>query len=133
MMNRAFMIGALGAAAALSACKSNRPLHEEAQPTPEAQPVNTPPRPSPDVQGTFIGTLRGGMMGIGGEHTGWVLQGLDDGRGGGMMVDVSGVRDAAQGLEGQAVTIRGRVEERRYVERGVVKVLIAESISARED
>lgn len=94
--------------------------------------MNVPPNPPPPVQGTFTGTLRAGMMGIGGEHTGWVLEGAGDGRGGGLMVDVSRVRDEARALEGRSVVIRGHVEDRRYVERGTVKVLIAASISPQE-
>lgn len=84
------------------------------------------------VQGTYTGVLHGGVMAIGGETTGWMLQGPNDGRGGGMDVDVSRVREEAQRLDGRRVVIRGRIERREYVERGEVKVLVAEEIAAAE-
>lgn len=125
----------------LAACCAPRPGDDRSTPEPPpaaaqptgADPVNVPPQPSPGVQGTYIGTLRGGMVGIGGESTGWMLQGAGDGRGAGMDLDVSRVQGRAQELEGQSVIVRGHVEERRYVERGTVKVLIAESINPQQE
>jgi hypothetical protein len=57
------------------------------------------------------GTLQGGMAGIGGEHTGFVLDGVS------IEVDLSGVENAAD-LEGQAVLLQGSFEIKPYVERG---------------
>ena len=109
--------------------------HVDREPVPQGgeTPVNLPPNPAPAVQGTYLGVLRGGMMGIGGEHTGWTLQGPGDTRGQGMMVDVSRVAEQARGLEGQPVIIRGHVEDRHYVERGSVKVLVAASITPQQE
>src|SRR5690349_1421445 len=62
----------------------------------------------------FTGTLRAGIVAIGGEHTGWVLQG--DGQSGGIEVDVSAVANEARALEGRRVTVRGRMSEKNYRE-----------------
>jgi hypothetical protein len=75
---------------------------------------------------TFTGTLQNGVMGIGGEHTGWILVG--DGEAGGIEVDVSRVMQNAKALAGKRVTITGRMSERNYTERGKTAVLMAESI-----
>ncbi|HEV8290380.1 MAG TPA: hypothetical protein VGP94_00585 [Tepidisphaeraceae bacterium] len=79
-------------------------------------------------QTTFTGTLQSGVVGIGGEHTGWILSG--DGATGGIEVDVSKVRDQASANDGKRVTITGRMSQRNYTERGKVPVLIAEAITA---
>jgi hypothetical protein len=68
------------------------------------------------------------MMAIGGEHTGWVLAG--DGSSGGIEVDVSRVKSDAEKNAGKRVTITGKMSEKKYVERGKVKVLVAEKIVA---
>jgi hypothetical protein len=70
------------------------------------------------------GTLQSGMAGIGGEHTGWVLQRPQ----GAVEVDVSAVQEQAQELDGQQVTVRGQVVQRQYVERGRTPVLRAQQI-----
>jgi len=75
---------------------------------------------------TFTGTLHSGVLGIGGEHTGWILAG--DGEAGGIEVDVSQLRDAARQNDGKRVTISGKMIDRNYTERGKVPVLMAESI-----
>jgi hypothetical protein len=78
------------------------------------------------------GRLQGGMMAIGGETTGWLLI-LDENADRSIEVDVSRVREQAEELENQMVTITGRVVERQYVERGPVPILHAERIQpARE-
>ena len=76
---------------------------------------------------TFTGMLQNGVMGIGGEHTGWILVG--DGEAGGIEVDVSSVTQIARDLAGKRVTIKGRMSQRNYTERGKTPVLIAESIA----
>ena len=75
---------------------------------------------------TFTVTLESGVMAIGGESTGWRLVG--DGQSGGIEVDVSRVRERAEKLAGTRVTVSGRMTERDYVERGRVRVLVAERI-----
>ena len=76
----------------------------------------------------LTGKLRGGMMAIGGETTGWTLVG--DAATGGTELDVSAVKADAERLDGQRVTVTGRMEDRRYVERGTVRVLRVERIEA---
>ncbi len=82
---------------------------------------------APAAPTTFTGTLQNGVMGIGGEHSGWILVG--DGEAGGIEVDVSKVMRNARDLAGKRVTITGRMSERNYTERGKTPVLIAESIA----
>jgi hypothetical protein len=77
---------------------------------------------------SFTGTLQEGIVAIGGETTGWRLVG--DAESGGMEIDVSRVRDKAAQLAGRRVTVTGRLTERDYVERGKVRVLVAERIDA---
>ena len=74
----------------------------------------------------FTGTLRGGTVAIGGETTGWRLEG--DGATGGIDVDVSKVRQRAQALDGKRVQVTGRMTTRNWVERGEQQVLVAERI-----
>jgi len=76
-----------------------------------------------------VGFLVGGLMGIGGEHTGWMLR-RDDERA--LEVDVSAVRDEATRLEERRVSIQGEVIEKQYVERGPTPVLVAREISAAD-
>jgi hypothetical protein len=99
----------------VSACESA----SKSSPTPNNQPMAQPT--------TFTGTLQSGVMGIGGEHTGWILVG--DGETGGIEVDVSNVKQIARQLAGKRVTIKGKIGERNYTERGKTAVLVAESIS----
>jgi hypothetical protein len=77
---------------------------------------------------TLTGTLRGGMMAIGGETTGWVLVG--DGATGGTDLDVSKVEADAKRLEGKRVNVTGKSIDKKYVERGTVRVLQVEKIEA---
>ena len=90
-------------------------------------PATTRPREADQVE-TFTGTLESGVMAIGGETTGWRLVG--DGESGGIEVDVANVRAQAQMLDGKRVTVSGRMTQRDYVERGPVRVLVAERIRA---
>ena len=75
---------------------------------------------------TFTGKLESGVMAIGGESTGWRLVG--DNESGGIELDVSRVRERAEQLAGQHVTVSGKMTQRDYVERGKVRVLVAERI-----
>ena len=74
----------------------------------------------------FTGKLESGMMAIGGESTGWQLVG--DNEAGGIELDVARVRERAEQLAGQHVTVSGKMTHRDYVERGQVRVLVAERI-----
>lgn len=75
---------------------------------------------------TYRGVLHTGMMGIGGEHTGFEVW-LDDGTH--LEVEPGTARAAAEGLDGRRVLITGSVGTRGYVERGRVKILNAELIT----
>ena len=86
------------------------------------QPVTQPSR--------FTGVLKGGMMAIGGETSGWVLK--VDGEARSVDIDVSAVRERAEEFQGKRVTVTGRMTEKRYVERGPVAVLVVEQIEPAE-
>jgi hypothetical protein len=75
---------------------------------------------------SFTGTLRGSAVAVGGETTGWRLEG--DGQTGGIDVDVSKVRQHARTLDGKRVTINGKMTERSWPERGKVQVLVADTV-----
>lgn len=74
----------------------------------------------------FTGTLRGGAVAVGGETTGWRL--IGDGQTGGIDLDVSKLRDRAKSLDGQRVTVTGRMTTRTWPERGPTQVLVIETI-----
>ena len=101
----------------LLGCRSNEPA--------SIAPA-TGPATNPTSAATFTGQLRGGMMAIGGEHSGWVLQRQE----GDLEVDVTRVFNQARPLDGQRVTIKGKIQRKQYVERGPVDVLVADSIRA---
>jgi hypothetical protein len=85
-----------------------------------------PDRPAVDPElVSRTGTLRSGFMAIGGEHTGWELHGDEVRR---LEVDVTAVQPEAIRNDGRRVTITGRMIERRYVERGATRILMAEQI-----
>lgn len=73
----------------------------------------------------YTGWLRSDAVAIGGETTGWILKrkGEPD-----LDVDIANIRTEAESLAGLLVRIRGRVQQRNYVERGKVPVLVAERI-----
>lgn len=78
---------------------------------------------------TVTGLLKSGYVGIGGEHTGWML--LSSGKSSDAIeVDVSKVMGQAKQNDGRSVTVTGKMIEKPYVERGKVKILVAESITA---
>jgi hypothetical protein len=125
-------------AGALFACRggadSSRspPDNGPAEPT-GAAPARAEPRPAsrPATQPTsFTGTLRGHVAAIGGDTTGWRIEG--DAQTGGIEVDVARVRQRADALEGKRVTVKGQLTTRGYVERGSVQVLVADSIEEEQ-
>lgn len=78
---------------------------------------------------TVSGLLKSGYVGIGGEHTGWML--LPPGKKGeGIEVDLGKVMTQARQLDGRLVTITGRMIEKSRVERGKFRLLVADSLSA---
>jgi hypothetical protein len=92
------------------------------QPSTTTAPAAQKPINPPSTQmTTFTGTLRGGMMAIGGETTGWTLVG--DGAVGGIDLDVARVESDAKRLDGKRVNVSGKMTDKKYVERGTVRVL----------
>jgi hypothetical protein len=123
-------------AAALCAC---RPSPSQ-QPRENPDPAPAPPGPAaaarpdsrpatPDTT-SFTGTLRGNIAAVGGDTTGWIIEG--DAQTGGIEIDVSNVRDRAKALDGKRVTVTGRLTTRGYVERRNVQVLVADSIEEEQ-
>jgi len=113
------------AAACASGCTSDEASAGTARTSATAR--TTQPVTPPSTQMTSLtGTLRGGMMAIGGETTGWKIVG--DGATGGVELDVSRVRDDVNKLDGRRVTVSGQMIDRKYVERGTVRMMRVETI-----
>ncbi len=109
----------------LAGCKSSSVKPEN--PSSPAQPSRGD-KPGDSAQNvTRIGVLRGGYMGIGGEHTGWILKASEDGVPA-IEVDVTKVFKEAAALDGSRVRITGTLITKKYVERGPVEVLVASAI-----
>jgi len=72
------------------------------------------------------GKLKGGLMGVGGETTGYALMEprLASGN---VEVDMSGIKDAGR-LDGKEILVTGVFQTREYVERGKVLVFKAKSV-----
>ena len=85
---------------------------------------NTAGEAPPD--NSFIGTLEGGMMAIGGETSGWVLK-REAEKDIELQIDAVG-HEALEPLDGQRVRITGHQSHKDYVERGRVPVIVVESI-----
>ena len=108
---------------ASAGCRRDRdatsdPARGDASPSAARAPATQPT--------TFTGTLRGGAVAIGGETTGWRLEG--DAQTGGIELDVSKVRDRARQLDGKRVKVTGRMTARSGPERGTIQVLVADKI-----
>jgi hypothetical protein len=74
---------------------------------------------------SLTGTLKGGMMAIGGETTGWVLHYQRPEGARAIEVDLSELRgESVQG----PVRVTGKIIRREYVERGSVLILRATKI-----
>ena len=120
-------------AGALFACR-NGGDSADGTPPGAAEPTGAAaarPQSRPATQPTsFTGTLRGHVAAIGGDTTGWRLEG--DAQTGGFEVDVSKVQRRADALEGKRVTVTGTLTTRGYVERGLVQVLVADSIEEEQ-
>ena len=101
----------------------------ESQNRPPLAPANENPQDAGGPK-VFTGTLQSGVVGIGGEHTGWII--ASDGGAGGMEVDISKVREDARANDGKRVTITGKLMNKTYTERGKVQVLVADSIKPAE-
>lgn len=75
----------------------------------------------------FTGTLRGGILAIGAETTGWVLEQEGNVR---VDVNVSKVQDDAAKLDGRPVVIEGTLVKVNWTERGGKPLLMADGITA---
>jgi hypothetical protein len=82
---------------------------------------------------TLEGELLGNIVAIGAETTGWAIeQAQADASVVRTEIDCVLVAKQAAALEGQRVRAWGKWEERRYVERGVVRVLVVEGMEGVE-
>ena len=82
--------------------------------------------PGPEV--SLRGKLKGGLMGPGGETTGYALQEARLAQTS-IEIDMSGIKDASK-LDGRDLTVTGAFQTRQYVERG--KVIIFKAISVKQ-
>lgn len=139
---KAAVIGLAGVAFGLGGCLGGTTV-ERRDPAPApapvtdrpTQPSNQPPltKPAPTVDRAgeaarqFRGTLKGGIVNSGAEGTGWVLE-RAQGRPT-LDVDISKIAKAAEKFDGKSVIIGGRIVEKKYPQRGIVRTLVAESIT----
>ena len=78
---------------------------------------------------TLKGKLKGGLMAIGGESTGWQLTYPTSKGSATLEVAMKAIKDAAS-LDGKDVTITGSIISKQYIERGAVLILKAETAVA---
>lgn len=119
-------VSCVAAVLALNGCNNGGRREGDAAAASQPRPASRRAAPAATQATSFTGTLRGDTVAIGGETTGWRLEG--DGATGGMDVDVSKVRQRAQALDGKRVEITGRMTTRTWTERGEQQVLVAERI-----
>jgi len=117
---------------ALAACRAPR---EPEISRPSDPPASESPRPPSEGElaleqalVAYEGVLQGGMMAIGGEHTGWVLRGAEGQPD--VEVDPGPWLERAIELQGRRVRARGLWQTLRYVERGNVRVLALRELAA---
>jgi hypothetical protein len=91
----------------------------------EEQPVAAKESDRPARAKRFAGTLHGGIVAIGAETTGWVLESKELGR---VDIDVTKAADAAAENDGRAVVVEGELVTVNWPERGERRMLMAESI-----
>jgi hypothetical protein len=102
----------------MSACA---PKSQEADVS-AAQKSHAATAPSP----RFTGTLRGGIVAVGAETTGWVLE--RNGDSSRVDVEVSHVSGDVSRFDGKRVVIHGTMTTATWLERGERPLLIAERI-----
>jgi hypothetical protein len=85
------------------------------------------PQGSSGPEVSLKGKLKGGLMGPGGETTGYALQEPRLAQNS-IEIDMSGIKDARK-LDGKELTVAGIFQTRQYVERG--KVVIFKAASAK--
>lgn len=80
---------------------------------------------------TLVGRLRGGIVAIGAETTGWaIVPHNEQGNLAAVEVDVREVKADAERLEGSEVRAFGVYTERTGLERGKVRVLVIRRLDA---
>src|SRR5688572_25554089 len=94
---------ALAVVAAAGCGSSHSRAHDDADVAPHHTPAPRADDPGAAEVQTLTGTLRGGTVAVGGETTGWRLEG--EGATGGMDLDVAKVHADAQRLDGKRVSI----------------------------
>jgi hypothetical protein len=77
---------------------------------------------------SMVGMLRGGIMGIGGEHTSFILtrDGKPDAE-----IDLTAIKDADR-FVGKRVSVSGRWVDKKYIERGTVSVFVVQTITEKD-
>jgi hypothetical protein len=95
-----------------------------------SNPSTNPAPTSQPRETVFTGTLRGRVMAVGGETTGWRLE-RDDGTR--VDVNVSKVRDQLEGMDGRRVVIHGAITTANWTERRRQQLIIAERIEKAEN
>ena len=117
-----------GLACAVIGC--NRPAEPTTPQPPPADSAMNEQTDKPVPAQRFTGTLRGGVLAVGAETTGWVLE-TDDGKR--LDVDVAKAADAAAALDGKRVTIEGVSSTVNWPERGPRPLLRAHQIVPSDD
>lgn len=84
-----------------------------------------------DGKVVYQGKLRGGIMAIGGETTGWLLNYEKEGKKKTIEVEMKGIDRTGQ-FDGKVVKISGNVVTKKYMERGPVSILQASDVSVVE-
>jgi len=112
-------IGALGARKASASARPSGSSSTSISSNPVGQAILAP-------EVSLKGKLKGGLMGVGGETTGYALvePRLASSN---IEVDMSGIKDAGK-LDGKDVLVTGVFQTREYVERGKVVIFKARSV-----
>jgi hypothetical protein len=100
-------------------------MSDPAGKNPSTNPSTNPAPATQPRQTTFTGILRGRVMAVGAETTGWRLERDDGPR---VDVSVTKIRDKLDGLEGKRVVIHGVIATVNWPERRSQQLLMAESI-----
>jgi len=114
-------IGALGARKASASHPS-----KVSGPSSIYTPTNPIAQNAAGPEVSLKGKLKGGLMGVGGETTGYALMEprLASSN---IEVDMSGIKDAGK-LDGKEIVVTGVFQTRQYVERGKVVIFKAKSV-----
>jgi hypothetical protein len=119
---------ALGLSSTLTLTAANAAGQVQADnPTKTVAPAMADPVIKAGEKVTIQGKLQGGMMGIGGETTGWRLAYTTSKGAATIDVDMAEIKDKAA-LDGAKVTVTGAIFAKQYVERGEVLILKAATV-----